>query len=339
VQAAVCGAKTSTTAHVGSALFLRLKDIVQKILLINPVLARAQQRVAFLTMVVPTLGAAGAIYWALTRGVSTVSIVVFAALYVLTTAGLTVGFHRLFTHKAFKPTALAKAVLAVLGMMAAQGPVLFWVASHRRHHAFSDTENDCHSPRMHGASLAGQLKGLWHAHFGWMLKGEITNVPMFAKDLLQDSVVTTLNRYYNLWVLLGLVIPAAIGAIAPGGWAGAMEGLLWGGLFRIFFVHQITWALNSLNHVFGVRRYASNDHSRNIGWLALLTLGEGWHNNHHAYPSSARFGHKWWELDLGFGLIRVLQMLGLCTDLQYPSAEALARKEVVSPSHLTQGKP
>lgn len=312
---------------------------MKKLVLINPALARAQQRVALLTMVVPTLGAAGAIYWALTRGVSAASIVVLVVLYLLTTAGLTVGFHRLFTHKAFKPAPFPKAMLAVLGMMAAQGPVLFWVASHRRHHAFSDTKDDCHSPCTHGTGVAGQAKGLWHAHFGWMLKGEITNVPMFAKDLLQDSTVTTLNRYYTLWVLLGLAIPAAIGAIAPGGWAGAMEGLLWGGLLRIFFVHQITWGLNSLNHVFGFRRYASDDNSRNIGWLALLTMGEGWHNNHHAYPSSAKFGHKWWELDLGFGLIRISQMLGLCTDVQYPNAEALARKEVVTQFNQNQGKP
>jgi stearoyl-CoA desaturase (Delta-9 desaturase) len=194
-----------------------LKDIVQKILLINPALARAQQRVAFLTMVIPVIGAVGAVYWAFTRGVSTLTLVACAVLYLLTTTGLTVGFHRLFTHKAFKPTASLKAVLAVLGMMAAQGPVIFWVASHRRHHAFSDTKYDCHSPCMHGTSVSGKIKGLWHAHFGWMLKGEITNVPMFAKDLLQDQIVVTLNRYYSLWVFMGLAIPAAIGAITPGG--------------------------------------------------------------------------------------------------------------------------
>lgn len=313
--------------------------MAQKILLTNPALARAQQRVAFLTIVVPAVGAVAAVYWAFSRGVSAASLVVFAVLYLLTTTGLTVGFHRLFTHKAFKPCRPIKAVLAVLGMMAAQGPVLFWVASHRRHHAFSDTKDDCHSPCMSGASLGGRIRGLWHAHFGWMLKGEITNVPMFAKDLLQDQIVTTLNRYYTLWVLMGLAIPTAIGAITPGGWEGAMEGLLWGGLFRIFFVHQITWGLNSLNHVFGVRRYASDDNSRNIGWLALITMGEGWHNNHHAYPSSAKFGHKWWELDLGFAVIRSLQVLGLCTDVQYPNAAALSRKEVATSSNLTQGKP
>jgi stearoyl-CoA desaturase (delta-9 desaturase) len=333
MQAALHDAKTSSAADVGGSSLSRLKGIVQKILLINPALARAQQRVAFLTMAVPAIGAAGAVYWALTRGVSNVSLIVFALLYLLTTAGLTVGFHRLFTHKAFKPTPATKAVLAVLGMMAAQGPVLFWVASHRRHHAFSDTKDDCHSPCMHGATVIGRIKGLWHAHFGWMLKGEITNVPMFAKDLLQDHIVTTLNRYYTLWVLLGLAIPAAVGAIAPGGWAGAMEGLLWGGLFRVFFVHQITWGLNSLNHVFGIRRYSSDDNSRNIAWLALITMGEGWHNHHHAYPSSAKFGHKWWELDLGFAVIRTLRVLGLCNDVQYPNAEALARKEVASSSH------
>jgi len=303
---------------------------VQKILLVNPALARAQQRVALLTITVPAIGAAAAVYWAVTHGVSAVSVTVFAVLYLLTTAGLTVGFHRLLTHRAFKPGPATKAALAILGMMAAQGPVLFWVASHRRHHAFSDTKDDCHSPCMHGPGLKGRVKGLWHAHFGWMLKGQITNVPMFAKDLLQDPVVTALNRYYPFWVLLGIAIPAAIGAIAPGGWPGAIEGVLWGGLFRIFFVHQITWGLNSLNHVFGYRRYAGDDNSRNIAWLALITMGEGWHNNHHAYPGSAKFGHKWWELDVGFALILTLRALSLCTDVQYPSAQVLARKEIAS---------
>lgn len=307
---------------------------MQKILLNNPALSRKHRRVALLTLMLPTMGAVAAIYWMMTRGVSEASIVVFFVFYGLTTAGLTVGFHRLFTHKAFKPVPVTKGVLAVLGMMAAQGPILFWVASHRRHHTYSDTKDDCHSPCLHGEGVIGRLKGLWHAHIGWMLKGEITNVPMFAKDLLQDSMVIMLNRYYALWVLVGLAIPAVVGWIIPGGWEGAMEGFLLGGLFRIFFVHHITWGLNSLNHVFGFCRYHCDDSSRNIGWLALVTMGEGWHNNHHAYPSSAKFGHKWWELDLGFGLIRMLQLAGLCTDVRYPNTEALLRKEVITQSKL-----
>ncbi|MGF6637734.1 acyl-CoA desaturase [Paraburkholderia sp. 35.1] len=305
-----------------------------KILIDNPVLARSQQRVALMTVTVPMLGAAAALYWALTRGISVTTVAVCVPLYLLTTAGLTVGFHRLFTHKSFKPNVLVKAVLAILGMMAAQGPLLFWVASHRRHHAFSDTRDDCHSPCTHGAGLSGTIRGLWHAHFGWMLKTEVTNVPMFARDILQDDLVMLLNRYYLLWVLLGLAIPAGVGAISPGGWEGAMEGILWGGLFRICFVHQITWGLNSLNHVFGRRRYKSEDNSRNIGWLALITMGEGWHNNHHAYPGSARFGHAWWELDIGYGLIRLLQLCGLCTDVCLPDRNALAKKQAASFSNV-----
>ncbi|MGE4243952.1 acyl-CoA desaturase [Ramlibacter sp.] len=288
---------------------------MKNILIINPALGKIQTRVAFLTISVPAIGAIGAVWWGLAFGVGATTIAVTLVLYLLTTVGLTVGFHRLFTHRSFNPHVSVKAILAILGMMAAQGPLVFWVASHRRHHTFSDTPDDCHSPCLHGKGLRGRLKGLWHAHFGWMLKGEVTNVPMFARDLLQDEVVVLLNRHYLLWLTLSLIIPAVIGASQPGGWLGAMEGLLFGGLLRIFFVQQITWGLNSLNHVFGSRRYASDDCSRNIGWLALLTMGEGWHNNHHAYPGSARFGHKWWEVDLGFTLVRILQICGLCTEV------------------------
>jgi stearoyl-CoA desaturase (delta-9 desaturase) len=299
----------------------------QAILLHSPVLSRQQQRVALATLLIPVIGALAAIYWAFAYGISTLTWVVALVMYVVTTLGLTVGYHRLFTHKSFKPNQLLKAALAILGMMAAQGPVVFWVAAHRRHHAFSDTPNDCHSPLQHGAGTRGRLRGLWHAHFGWMLSGEITNVPMFAKDLLQDDLIVWLNRRYLLWVLLGLAIPVAAGYVADGQ-TGAVEGLLWGGLLRIFFVHQITWGLNSLNHVFGYRSYECSDNSRNIRWLALVTMGEGWHNNHHAYPSSARFGHRPSELDIGYLAIRLFGALGLCADIREPDATHLARKTV-----------
>jgi stearoyl-CoA desaturase (delta-9 desaturase) len=299
---------------------------MKKILLENPQLSQEQRIVALLTIIVPTAGACAALAYAGMHGISGAAIFVFSLMYALTTAGLTIGFHRLFTHRAFKPAHATKVAFAILGMMAAQGPLLFWVASHRRHHAYSDTKDDCHSPCMHGTDFIGQVKGLWHAHFGWMLKGEITNVPMFAKDLLQDPVLIKLNRFYLLWVCLGMVIPALMAWAITGTTSGAVEGLLWGGLFRIFFVHQITWGLNSLNHVFGSRRYACEDQSRNIGWLALVTMGEGWHNNHHAYPSSARFGHKWWELDVGYAIIQVLKSLRLCTAVNTPNFESLARK-------------
>jgi len=300
---------------------------VEKILLNNPQLAREQRTVAALTILIPTLGACAAIAWAFVYGISNVTLIVCLVMYTLTTIGLTVGFHRLFTHKAFKASQATKIVLAILGMMAAQGPLLFWVSSHRRHHAYSDTKDDCHSPCTHGNDFIGQIKGLWHAHFGWMLKGEITNVPMFVKDLLQDSTLIKLNRFYLIWVSLGLAIPTLITWILTGTTAGAIEGLLWGGLFRIFFVHQITWGLNSLNHVFGSRRYKSDDQSRNIAWLALLTMGEGWHNNHHAYPSSAKFGHKWWELDFGYAVIRLLEICRLCSAVVRPNFQALVQKQ------------
>jgi stearoyl-CoA desaturase (Delta-9 desaturase) len=299
---------------------------MSSIVLNSPALSLLQQRVALLTLLVPTFGAAAAIWWAVTHGVGTVTWVVAFVMYAATTTGLTVGYHRLFTHRSFKPAPSVKAALAILGMMAAQGPLLFWVGSHRRHHAFSDTPDDCHSPIQHGSSLGGRLRGLWHAHFGWMLSGSVTNTPAFVKDLLQDEMLVWLNRRYVAWVALGLLIPAAIGW-ATGGADGLIEGLLWGGFFRIFFVHQITWGLNSLNHVFGSRRYDCDDNSRNIAWLALVTMGEGWHHNHHAYPNSARFGHMWWEIDPGYRLIRLLAACGLCRDVQEPNFAALAKKK------------
>lgn len=298
---------------------------MKKILINNLELSQKQKSVATLTIIVPAIGAMAAIAWAALHGISAFAMITFLIMYVLTTAGLTVGFHRLFTHKSFVPSPATKAGLAVLGMMAAQGPLLFWVASHRRHHAFSDTKDDCHSPCMHGDGFTGRMKGLWHAHFGWMLKGEITNVPVFARDILQDATLVKLNRFYLIWVSLGLLIPAAAEGLFFKSINGAIEGLLWGGFFRVFFVHQITWGLNSLNHVFGRRSYDSNDQSRNIGWLAFLTMGEGWHNNHHAYPSSAKFGHQWWELDLGYGVIRLLHKLKLCSAVVTPNNSTLAR--------------
>jgi stearoyl-CoA desaturase (delta-9 desaturase) len=281
---------------------------LNKILLHNPQLSKEQRVVAIFTILIPLIGTILSAAW----------IIIAFVLYLCTTCGLSVGFHRLFTHKAFKPSYVVKVTLAIMGMMAAEGPVLFWVASHRRHHAFSDTKNDCHSPCLHGDRFPGRLKGLWHAHFGWMLTGEITNTPMFAKDLLQDQTIIRLNRFYLLWVFIGLAIPAVFGWIITSTIHGVVEGLLIGGFSRIFFVHQVTWGLNSLNHTFGSRRYKTTDQSRNIAWLAVLTMGEGWHNNHHAYPNSAKFGHKWWEFDLGYRVISVLEKIGLCSAVNKP---------------------
>lgn len=298
---------------------------MSSLVLNNPALSRLQQRVALATLLVPTLGATAAVAWAWQFGVAPMTWLVTGVLYAVTTAGLTVGYHRLFTHRAFLASPPVKVLLAVFGMMAAQGPLMFWVGSHRRHHAYSDTPQDCHSPLQHGEGVRGRLRGIWHAHIGWMLSGNVTNTPAFVKDLLQDHTLVMLNRRYLLWVALGLAMPAAVG-FASGGVHGAIEGLLWGGFLRMFFVHHITWALNSLNHVFGSRRYACDDNSGNIAWLALITMGEGWHHNHHAAPHSARFGHLWWEIDIGYLVIRGLAACGLCHDVHEPNSLALRRK-------------
>lgn len=293
-----------------------------RITLVDSRLSKQHRRAGLVTMLLPFAGTLAAAVWTWQYGVAAATLWIAACLYLLTLTGLTVGFHRLFTHRSFQAKEGTKAVLAILGMMAAQGPLLFWVAAHRRHHAYSDEQEDCHSPCTHGDDFRGRLRGLWHAHVGWMLKGEITNVA-FAKDILRDDLLVFLSRHYLVWVSLGVALPGAAGWLSAG-LPGAIEGVLWGGFVRIFLVHHVTWALNSLNHVFGTRRYRSSDNSRNIAWLALLSLGEGWHNNHHACPASARFGHKWWEIDVGYAVIRLLHLLGQCKGIRPPDEQILA---------------
>jgi stearoyl-CoA desaturase (Delta-9 desaturase) len=304
---------------------------VPRPLINNPKLVATQKKVAAVTLLVPLMGAALYAYWYATVGVVTVvSWWSAAALYGLTIFGISVGFHRLFAHHAFKTGATTRALIAVSGMMAAQGPVLFWVSNHRRHHAYSDTPGDCHSPCTHGESSLARLSGLWHAHVGWMLGDHVTSPAAYAKDLCRDRTVMKVNRLYFLWVMAGLALPALVSGLVAQSWQGALEGLLLGGLTRICAVHHVTWGVNSLAHVLGARRYESEDNSRNLAWLALLTMGEGWHNNHHAFPASARFGHKWHELDVGYALIRLMQLLGICTEVQLPRSSRVDHEQSLS---------
>jgi stearoyl-CoA desaturase (delta-9 desaturase) len=237
-------------------------------------------------------------------------------LYLVTMLGLTAGLHRLFSHRAYRACLPVKVGLAIAAGMAIEGPIVRWVAQHRRHHAHSDGAEDPHSP---GA-------GLWHAHVGWMLGDPRTLAPRFAPDLLRDRVVLWLDRLYPLWMLASLALPALLGGLADGA-AGAWSGLLWGGLIRIALVHQASWAINSLGHRFGTRPFVTGDHSRNNALLAALTLGEGWHNNHHAFPTAARHGLRWWQLDATAAVLETLARLGLVSDLKSPAPQTLINKE------------
>jgi stearoyl-CoA desaturase (Delta-9 desaturase) len=239
-------------------------------------------------------------------------LVAFLAVYVPTGLGITVGFHRLFTHRSFKTGPITRGVLAALGSAAIEGPVVAWVADHRKHHAFSDEEGDPHSPHVdHGG-----LRGLFHAHVGWLFVHDQRALKTrYAPDLLADPVVSFVNRTFLWWVLAGFAVPFAIGFALGGTLMAGLTSLLWGGLIRMLVLHHVTYSINSLCHVFGRRDFETGDESRNLAWLALPSFGESWHNNHHAFPTSSVHGLKWWQIDTSSMVIRVLERCGLAWDV------------------------
>jgi stearoyl-CoA desaturase (delta-9 desaturase) len=275
-------------------------------------------------LAIPFLGLVAALVFLWGWGFGWVDFGLLVGGYALTAVGVTVGFHRLFTHRSFETSRVVQFVLAVLGSMAVQGSVLKWVAFHRRHHQHSDTPDDPHSPHHQGRGVLGVLRGFWHAHIGWAFRADPEDLDRYAKDLRRNRTVRVASALFPLWIVLGLAIPAVLGGVITGTWMGAVLGLIWGGLVRIFLVHHVTWSVNSLGHLWGRRPYPSGDHSRNNFVLGVLALGEGWHNNHHAFPTSARHGLRWWQIDLSYYLIRALALLGLAWKVRLPADEALA---------------
>ena len=244
-------------------------------------------------------------------------LLVFAITYFLTGIGITVGFHRLLTHRSFRTYGAVRGVLAALGSAAVEGPVIEWVSQHRMHHAHSDHEGDPHSPHVgHGAGWRGAIRGLAHAHVGWLFgMTGVASERRFAPDLLKDPVIRFVDRTFVAWVLVGLAVPFGLGVALTGSVVGGLTGLLWGGAVRMFCMHHATFSINSLCHFFGRQPFDTSDESRNLAWLALPTLGEAWHNNHHAFPTSASHGMGHWQLDPSAAVIWTLEHAGLAWDV------------------------
>ncbi len=281
-------------------------------------------------VVVPFAATIAAIVLLWNSFVSPADLAIAAAMYLLTAIGITVGFHRLLTHRSFQTSKPAEYVFAVLGSMAVQGPVISWVADHRKHHAHTDEEGDPHSPHVgHGDGVRGVLAGLWHAHSGWLMSTQgRADWKRYAPDLYEDRGMRTIGRRFVPLVLASLAIPALAGYLLSGTLAGAATGLLWGGLVRIFFVHHITWSVNSVCHFLGNRRFETDDRSTNVFWLSLPSLGESWHHNHHAFPRSAVHGLKRWELDPSALVISTMEKLGLAWNVVRISPERQAQKAI-----------
>ncbi|HAA30147.1 MAG TPA: acyl-CoA desaturase [Cyanobacteria bacterium UBA8553] len=298
----------------------------QKLTISNDYLQTIYKRLSLLTALIPSLGLIVAIGLIWRFGISPIEVGLLVSMYALTILGVEVGFHRHFAHRAFQTTTAVRVILAILGAMAAQGGVTFWVAHHRRHHQYTDLPGDPHSPHLHGDGIRGRLWGLWHSHMGWTLDGQITNSMLFAKDLLRDPVIAKVNQLQQYWVILGLVIPTVIGGVLSRTWIGALQGLIWGGLVRVFLGHHFIQSINSICHVYGGRLFDTDNYSTNNLWLAIPTWGQSWHNNHHAFPNSAIVGLKWWQIDIGAWVIRALEFVGLVWDVKMPKAETIEAK-------------
>lgn len=295
-------------------------------LMATPPKASAQQepdrdvlasRLAYLTVGLPTLGTIAAVAYAMYHGLWLSDVVLFAAMYIITALGVEAGLHRYFTHRSFEASEPVKVFLGVAGSMAAQGPVVFWVANHRLHHAFADTGRDPHSPQPQGPGVWGRVKGLWHGHVGWLFNVKKFDWSRHTRDWLQDRRIMKINAQYFSLVLLGIVAPGVIGGLVTQSVHGFAGGMLWGGFARIFALDHATWAVNSLGHTIGHRSFKSRDESRNIGVLAPATVGGSWHNNHHARPSLAQTRRHWWQLDLAGDFIRLLDLAGLVRNVRY----------------------
>lgn len=264
--------------------------------------------VAAMVVIIPAIGVVISPFWIFSFGLTLLDVTLFFGFYVLTIIGIAVGYHRYFTHRGFETNKGLKIFLAIAGEMAMQGPVVRWVADHRRHHSFADVTGDPHSPYTPVKEFLG---GFWHAHIGWMFDAEKTIIRKYAPDLMCDQTIIKIDKLYFLWSAVSLFLPAIIGLLVTRSWQGGFSGFLFGSLVRVFVMNQVTWAVNSFGHCFGDRPHELKDKSTNVWWLSVASFGEGWHNNHHAYPTYANHGHGWRQIDLGWMVISAANKLGL----------------------------
>jgi stearoyl-CoA desaturase (Delta-9 desaturase) len=279
--------------------------------------------------IVPPLGVAVAIVLLWNRLVGWTELGLFLGLYVFTGVGISVGYHRLLAHRSFKAVRPVRVLLALAGTLSAQGPAITWAAHHRKHHSLADRDGDPHSPHLDQEGL----KGLWHAHMGWLFDETLTSEPLrYAPDLGRERAMRWMSRHFIALVVAGIVAPGAIAYAITGRPLALLTGMLWGGLVRIFLLDHVTWAINSVGHITGRRRFATNDHSHNLPLLSIVSLGESFHNNHHAFPGSAVIGLRRTELDLGYLLIRGMERLGLAWDVRRPSSRRVRERAPEAPA-------
>ena len=285
-----------------------------------------EQITLYVFVIVPFLALAAIVPAVWGWGLSWTDVSLFVGFYFLTLLGVTVGYHRHFTHGSFKAVTPLRVVLAAVGGMAVQGPVIQWVADHRRHHAFADREGDPHSPWRYGAGAKNLAKGMFHAHLGWLFDRRQTNADRYAPDLVKDTAVRRTSRLFILWAFLTFALPTLIGGLVTGSWMGAWSAFFWAGLVRVALLHHVTWSINSVCHVVGNRPFTSRDRATNFWPLAILSAGESWHNLHHADPTCARHGVLRGQIDISARVIWVFEKLGLASNVKWPDPVRLAAK-------------
>ncbi len=277
-------------------------------------------------VVIPLIAVACALPIAWGGWLSWLDITLAIGLWLLTAGGITVGYHRYFTHGSFKANRTVKIVLAVLGSLAIEGSLDQWVADHRKHHKFSDEVGDPHSPWRFGTSKKAIGKGLLFAHVGWLFDDDNTGIDKYAPDIAADKDLNWISKHFSAFVIASLLLPAVLGGRITWSWMGAVTAVFWAGLVRVAFVHHVTWSINSICHVFGNRPFTSRDLSSNVAWLAIPSLGESWHNLHHVDPTAARHGVMKGQIDISASFIKGMEKTGLATDVRWPKAERLAKK-------------